>query len=203
MKLAELCHIYWSDFLTGKNPPCFKKELALLLKEKSLAEKVKTIVLVDDHHLGENDTPPTEWARAELRDYFISENMPVDAFYFESDCSEFADIVLNRLPQENIVKSSFDRGCSSRTFYVKDGKRIPLFKETTDTEGNRTYTCPLLSAVWVLMKNDIIPVLKVAYKVSSLTTILHEKYRSTEDDVNYLLKEAGFEFAKPNKTVYY
>ncbi len=203
MKLVELCHIYWSDYLSGKMKIDFQKERQLIASEKASGE-LKTVVLIDDHHRSVTEMPPRPNVMSDLKDFFASEEIDINAFFFESDCAEYAFTVLQNLPQECLIKESFDRGTSSRTFFVKDGKKIPLFKEETiNGVGVKTYTCPLLSAVWVLIKHDIIPLLKVAYRVTSLATILPEGYRSTEDDVACLLAEAGFIFTKPDVTHYY
>lgn len=152
MKLVECCHIYWSDFVADKLNLNFRDEIALLNKAK-LKDDVKTVVLIDDHHLDET-MASREYVVSQIKDYLASENISINEFFFESDCADYVDIVLNKIPEECLIKESFDRGTRKCVFLKGNDKKIPLFKE--DKDGNKIYTCPLLSAVWVLIKNDII-----------------------------------------------
>jgi hypothetical protein len=200
MKIVEMCHIYWQDFIDNKVNINLKKEYHLF-KNIEENDTVFPVILIDDTGIKATQEQRKEFIH-QLQSWFDTEQIEVNnfAFYFESDCCQYAQSVIDRLPPEKLKKESFQRGKSSTTFLMKDDLKIPLFKETQE---DKIYTCPLLSAVWVLIKNQVISHFDFKGLLEEQITILPIIYKETEEKVQYILKMANIELKQKQSYSFY
>lgn len=184
MKLIEYGHLYVDDLIRNQYNTQSLRQGIFIARQVAGASDT-CWVLLDDKALSLN-----EQARREVihraNGLFDELGLVPQSFHFEKAFAKDAPHLIDALPQEALRWESFRKDNKQVLFYSRKGSRIPLAQRAmADQDSIKTiqYSCPLLASLWRKYKQE-------HYEVS--VTILEDRYKLVESQVNHLLKDSGY-----------